>query len=119
MLWVILYTDKMARLRLAFLFLLCNNIDRYKMCRLNFSGGNIMTYKEFVDVNNAFKRIPDMQVGKVLSVKNLSSEYDASCVLRDGDMDSPFLVHKLVSIIGSGFGCISNPSILKNWKGFK
>ena len=72
-----------------------------------------ITYGKFKEINNAVKMNDSNRMGKVLAVRG------DVCRIEVSDNISDIYVQQLIEdIVYNGTGCISNPSILKNWKGW-
>ena len=83
-----------------------------------------VTYREFKEINDRIKPLntngkvtgisKDFPMGKVVAVKG------DMCQLAVYDNVSTITIQQLVEdILYNEMGCISNPSSIRNWKGWK
>lgn len=74
-----------------------------------------MTYSHFAKENNVSKKFNKV-IGRVTNVNLVAN----TCTLTvDGRVTNELPIETVVNdIVYNGFGAITNPSILKRWRGF-
>ena len=76
--------------------------------------GHLLTYDEFKRINDQSKKM-GVTCGHIDNV-DLKAE---TCVLAVFDNRTPISIQNLVAdITVNGMGCVSNPSAIKEWKGW-
>lgn len=80
-----------------------------------------LTYKEFQEINNKTKAKytdKNTKYGKIGRLSKIDFKNDTCMIDYDG-LPTKTQLSKLVYAISKGYVCISNPSILDNYKGFR
>lgn len=73
-----------------------------------------MTYEQFKKLNDKIKQSSNNSIfSNVLHIDSVDFETN-TCILQGKKCK----ISNLIDAIGSAQGCVTNPSILKNWKGF-
>lgn len=73
-----------------------------------------MTYAYFERINNESKGYFDT----LMTIKSMSNK-KGTCIVDFEGRESEVSIEEIVSnVVSDGMGAVSNPSKLKNWKGF-